>query len=246
MTNKPMLSVGLKLNDRQECDLIRFHETCEDSQPYDVSKEGMKSLARIGLVRSLGFSRYELTDVGSAAVYKLLEFLRSKPAAQHQGEPVACLVRSRNILTQASIAVDGKDHFSAWSAWEPNSIEHGRAVTDPLRNDPVCYEIELLFKDQSAPVAADLAHDRAYRDGLKRGFGLGENGQVEQYHKEFSAYQNGIVGASKDERDTVAVVVPERKTKADYSGYIEQFQSEAAGLYNSALDDVARLNGVKP
>ena len=44
----------------------------------------------------------------------------------------------------------------------------------------------------------------------------------------------------------VAVVLPERKTKADYSGYIEQFQSEAAGLYNSALDDVARLNGVKP
>lgn len=44
----------------------------------------------------------------------------------------------------------------------------------------------------------------------------------------------------------VAVVMPERKTKADYSGYIEQFQSEAAGLYNSALDDVARLNGVKP
>lgn len=43
----------------------------------------------------------------------------------------------------------------------------------------------------------------------------------------------------------VALVMPERKTKADYSGYIEQFQSEAAGLYNSALDDVARLSGVK-
>lgn len=85
MTNKPMLSVELKLNDRQECDLIRFNETCEDSQPYDVSKERMKSLARIGLVRSLGFSRYEITDVGSAAVYKLLEFLRNKQAAQHQG-----------------------------------------------------------------------------------------------------------------------------------------------------------------
>lgn len=42
------------------------------------------------------------------------------------------------------------------------------------------------------------------------------------------------------------VVLPERKTKADYSGYIEQFQGEAAGLYNSALDDVAKLNGLKP
>lgn len=44
----------------------------------------------------------------------------------------------------------------------------------------------------------------------------------------------------------IAVVMPERKTKADYSGYIEQFQSEAAGIYNSALAEVARLNGVKP
>lgn len=80
-------------------------------------------------------------------------FTALKPAAQHQGEPVACLTRSRNILTQASIAVDGKDHFSAWSEWAPNSIEYGRAVTDPIRNNPVCYEIELLFKEQTAPVA---------------------------------------------------------------------------------------------
>lgn len=85
MANKPMLSVELKLNDRQEYDLIRFHETCEDSQPYDVSKEGMKSLARIGLVRALGFSRYELTDVGVAAAYKLLEFLRIKPTEEGEG-----------------------------------------------------------------------------------------------------------------------------------------------------------------
>jgi len=68
-------------------------------------------------------------------------------------EPVACLTRSRNILTQASVAVDGKDHFTAWSEWEPGSIEYGRAVTDPLRNDPACYEMELLFKEQPAPVA---------------------------------------------------------------------------------------------
>ena len=44
----------------------------------------------------------------------------------------------------------------------------------------------------------------------------------------------------------VAVVMPDRKTKDKYSGYIEPFQAEAAALYNSALDDVARLNGVTP
>lgn len=45
------------------------------------------------------------------------------------------------------------------------------------------------------------------------------------------------------EQPTVAM--PERKTKADYSGYIEPFQSEAAAIYNSALEDVGRLNGRK-
>lgn len=67
-------------------------------------------------------------------------------------EPVACMIRSRSLIAQASIAVDGKDHFSAWSEWAPNSIEYGRAVTDPIRNNPVCYEMELLFKEQPAPL----------------------------------------------------------------------------------------------
>ena len=88
ITNKPMVSVELQLTEQHECDLIRLHETCEDSQPYDVSKEGMKSLARLGLARSLGFSRYELTDSGYAAGQNLLGLL-SRPAAHHQGEPVA-------------------------------------------------------------------------------------------------------------------------------------------------------------
>lgn len=35
--------------------------------------------------------------------------------------------------------------------------------------------------------------------------------------------------------------LPRRKTVADYKGYIEPFQAEAAALYNEALDDVAKL-----
>lgn len=115
MTNKqnvsPMLSVELQMTERQECDLMRFYDTCEDSQPYDVPKDRMKSLARLGLVRSLGFSRYEFTDIGCAAIEKLRAFLDKQscvtcggchngckldresppiePAAQHQGAHVA-------------------------------------------------------------------------------------------------------------------------------------------------------------
>jgi hypothetical protein len=38
------------------------------------------------------------------------------------------------------------------------------------------------------------------------------------------------------------VVMPERRTKADYSCYIGEFASEAAAIHNSALDAVANLN----
>lgn len=53
--------------------LKRFWETCEDGEGYDVPQEQMKSLARLGLIRSLGFSRYEFTNAGDA----LIEQLRS-------------------------------------------------------------------------------------------------------------------------------------------------------------------------
>ncbi|WP_433886640.1 hypothetical protein [Pseudomonas vranovensis] len=83
-----MVSVPLRLNEQQARDVQRFYDTCEDGQDYDVLKDRMKALARIGLVRSLGFGRYELTDVGCAAVNGLRDKV-DQPAAQHQGEPVA-------------------------------------------------------------------------------------------------------------------------------------------------------------
>lgn len=56
-------------------------------------------------------------------------------------------------------------------------------------------------------LASELLHDRAYRDGLKRGFGLGENGQVEQYRKEFGAYQTGIIEAGKDNSSPIKLTL---------------------------------------
>jgi hypothetical protein len=38
------------------------------------------------------------------------------------------------------------------------------------------------------------------------------------------------------------VVMPERRTKADYSCYIGEFANEAAAIHNAALDAVIRLN----
>lgn len=83
MTDKPsnaeqIFSVQLKLTGQQSRDLLRFNETTEDGQDYDVPKERMKSLAALGLIRWVGGSRYEFTDAGCAIL--------TKPAEQHQGE----------------------------------------------------------------------------------------------------------------------------------------------------------------
>jgi hypothetical protein len=56
----------------------RFCDTCEDSGSggYDVPKEDMQRLARIGLVRWCGGSRYETTEFGD-----VIRNRQSKPAA---------------------------------------------------------------------------------------------------------------------------------------------------------------------
>ncbi|WP_426237402.1 hypothetical protein [Pseudomonas sp. TWP3-2] len=63
-----MIEVPLVLTEQQRRDVLRFHETTEDDQGYDVSADRMKSLARVGLIRSIGFKRYEFTDAGLALV----------------------------------------------------------------------------------------------------------------------------------------------------------------------------------
>lgn len=171
MTNKPMLSVELPMTERQECDLMRFYDTCEDSQPYDVPKDRMKSLARLGLVRSLGFSRYEFTDIGCAAIEKLRAFLDKQscgacggchngckldresppiePAAQHQGEPVAWVIQ--------------------WGSVIPGFRGHREVVLkDP---SPLDAEITPLYAEQPAPVAVVMPERSRLRDLIAEAIG---------------------------------------------------------------------------
>lgn len=51
-----------------------------------------------------------------------------------------------------------------------------------------------------------------------------------------------LYAAPVSEAKAQGVVMPERKTKADYGVYIDEFADEAAAIYNAALDAVARLN----
>ncbi|MGO2147719.1 hypothetical protein ACT3R4_17665 [Halomonas sp. AOP7-E1-9] len=66
------IEVSVSLTEQESEDLKRFCETSEDGQGYDVPSERMKALARLGLIRSLGFSRYEFTTVGNSVVKRLI------------------------------------------------------------------------------------------------------------------------------------------------------------------------------
>lgn len=41
---------------------LRFCETCQDDEGYDVPKPMMKRLAELGLVKYKGFGRYQQTE----------------------------------------------------------------------------------------------------------------------------------------------------------------------------------------
>lgn len=70
---KIVVSVEFSMSEDQCNALLRFNETCEDGQEYDVRRSMMKSLTYVGMVRWCGGSRFEITDAGIAAVEHLQE-----------------------------------------------------------------------------------------------------------------------------------------------------------------------------
>lgn len=45
--------------------LMRFDETCQDGQSYDIGKDAVKRLAELGCLQNHGFGRYSITSFGS-------------------------------------------------------------------------------------------------------------------------------------------------------------------------------------
>lgn len=70
MSNQTV-DVPISLNEQQTNDLQRFFETTAQGRRHGVPAGRMKSLAKLGLVRSKFFFRYELTGVGSSVVERL-------------------------------------------------------------------------------------------------------------------------------------------------------------------------------
>jgi hypothetical protein len=110
MTNNPTidgvsreLTITLKITAQQEEDILRFFDTCEDNQGYDVPKPRMKSLARLGVIRSTGFSRYEITGAGDSLIEKLCE-----PAPVVERQPVGDVVQMASMPVERCYDVRAK------------------------------------------------------------------------------------------------------------------------------------------
>lgn len=63
--------ISITIPEQHSIDLLRFYETTEDGQDYDVPAERMKAIAQDGYIRSTGFSRYEFTSLGLLIVERL-------------------------------------------------------------------------------------------------------------------------------------------------------------------------------
>lgn len=137
----------------------------------------------------------------------------------------------RELLERAASAIE-KNHGSI--QWVIASDL--RAIIDKQVNflTPDCPDCACVQDGQCLCIPSKPA-DHPQCEECK-GWGYHEN------HYDGGGTECGECGGSGNA--LVAVVMPDRKTKDNYSGYIEPFQAEAADLYNSALDDVARLNGV--
>ena len=278
MTNKPMLSVDRELLERLLRVGLNAVGICcktpaeelralldEPDEPFNLQGWSVDhSAGRPILMHN------KCSVIEAEQAYGLLNLIET--AAQHQGDTVERLKQVNNKQWRALIDMRDErdtlralleehqfqykpyyDHYHRESGYYCVGCgdEKGKHV------DNTCdvfialsAEKESVVAEQPAPVSADIVHDRAYRDGLKRGFSLGENGRIDQYQKEFDSYQREILQESKGNAAPVAVVMPDFEsacghlveTAKDSNGeYINSYAVLGAQIWESA-----RLNGAKP
>lgn len=96
--------------------------------------------------------------------------------------------------------------------------------------------------ESQEPVAADIAHDRAYRNGLMAGFQFGISGNEKGYALEISNFNSEINKAKKNQPASVAVVLPERRKERPFGDATTTAEYNEAKGFNLAIDKVKELN----
>jgi len=134
MTDAPsprVLMVPVELTQDMQEDLQRFHETCEDGQEYDVPQDRMKGLARAGLIRHVGKSRYEFTTIGAKAVQAL-----SEDYSDYSGLLVLEPVAWADAMAFANFKAGISTHEWMWSAPDTGLVAlHLGTPLNPVNGD---------------------------------------------------------------------------------------------------------------
>ena len=109
---------------------------------------------------------------------------------------------------------------------------------------PEEYEIRKLYTSPPAPVAADIAHDRAYRNGMMAGFQFGISGNEKGYAVAIANFNSEIRAAKGEQPASVAIVLPTILSSEQGPHYSDNRTSELGYLagYNACLDKFKELN----
>lgn len=228
MTNKPMLSVKKFIHEvtyegGEMVEVDKLPELC-GSELYVLDSDYQSLHEQLELLRAfldkpVLESQYDgMTQAQAQAVSDgVEEILHGKPAAEPQGEPVAYLLLGETFYGTSEPEIGDFD------------IQYNHEACDRLAEAFPGKQIA-LYAEQPAPVADHTQCEEC------KGWGYHEN------HHEGGGTECGECGGSGNA--SVAVVMPERMYSDSLPSWAEE-QKLVRG-WNACLEEVARLNGVKP
>jgi len=160
------LALTIKVTKEQEEDILRFFDTCEDNQGYDVPKLRMKSLARLGVIRSTGFSRYEITAAGDSLIEKLCEPAAPVVERQYYYRVDACKVQDSKAPACVCWHNEGTGPLfnNPWTQTEPKTWRDKPTPTAPPELAELQATIDRLtadlkMRDRELEIAAEYHSD---------------------------------------------------------------------------------------
>lgn len=130
-----------------QADLMRFCETCADDEGYDVPKERMQEMAKIGLVRRVSGRIYEITEFGR----QVESVLSGEDVVPLNAPSFPVMLRKMWSGTEVQDwIVQNWPHLNALGLIEPADPTLAQASEMGARGGPVVEAERLLFESWMA------------------------------------------------------------------------------------------------
>ena len=255
MTNKQMLSVEREMLERWTAGRVSLSHLAEMRSLLDKEVDGNSHAPKHQGVPPLIATLHENGELIAAQATiaqqaKLIELLKGKG----QGDPVALLSKGFTTLESEGgkyrIITAYQNRDDAWSDYKALCKAEQPAMVVKSRCDQVpfsmlCYGAKFKYTPGESAVFVKIGPDLvAGWDGQKVA-----DGWIGQPVCSLSDDGNllAVVTLVHEQAAPVAVVMPEKKSVPEPEDYNTNIDEVAfAEGYNDALDDVARLNVVKP